>query len=192
MCWVDLGDGKYGLLVINSTKYGYDVVGNLLWLMLLCLLKWFDFVADMGQQHFEYALYPHAGTWKEAMTVRHGYEYNYPLSAQATTAHAGSLPATHSFVSVTPDNVVLTAVKKAEDTNGLVFRVYEWAGKDSTVEFHVPPGATSATVTNMMEKPDGSALTVSGDVVKAPIHPYEILTVRVDYNRGQGSENKGQ
>jgi len=52
----------------------------------------------------------------------------------------------------------------------------------------VPPGATSATVTNMMEKPDGSALTVSGDVVKAPIHPYEILTVRVDYTREQGSE----
>ena len=115
------------------------------------------------------------------MTVRHGYEYIYPLSAQATTAHAGTLQATHSFVSVTPENVVLTAVKKAEDANGLIFRVYEWAGKDATVEFHVPPGATAATVTDMQEKPEGSALTVSGDVVKAPIHPYEILTVRVDY-----------
>jgi alpha-mannosidase len=79
--------------------------------------------------------------------------------------------------------VVLTAVKKAEDADGLIFRVYEWAGKDSTAEFHVPPGATSATVTNMQEKPEGSALTVSGDVVKAPLHPYEILTVRVDYGR---------
>ena len=59
-----------------------------------------------------------------------------------TTAHAGSLPAAHSFASVTPENVVLTAVKKAEDAKGLIFRVYEWAGKDSTVEFHVPPGAT--------------------------------------------------
>jgi len=135
-------------------------------------------------------LYPHAGTWKEAMTVRHGYEYSYPLSGQATTAHAGALPATHSFVSVTPENVVLTAVKKAEDANGLIFRAYEWAGKDATVELHVPPGATGATVTDMQEKPEGSALTVSGDVVKAPIHPYEILTVRVDYNREQGSENR--
>ena len=192
MRWADLGDGKHGLSVINNTKYGYDAVGNLLRLTLLRSPKWPDPDADMGQQNFEYALYPHAGTWKDAMTVRHGYEYNYPLSAQATTAHAGSLPATHSFVSVTPENVVLTAVKKAEDANGLVFRVYEWAGKDATAEFHVPPGATSATVTNMMEKPEGSALTVSGDVVKAPIHPYEILTVRVDYNKGLGSENGGQ
>jgi alpha-mannosidase len=45
----------------------------------------------------------------------------------------------------------------------------------------VPPGATGATVTNLMEQPEGDALKVDGDVVKAPIHPYEILTIRVDY-----------
>jgi alpha-mannosidase len=83
---------------------------------------------------------------------------------------------------------VLTAVKKAEDAKGLIFRCYEWAGKDSTVEFHVPPGATAATVTNMMETPEGSPLEVAGDVVKAPIHPYEILTIRVDYPNGGPKE----
>ena len=101
-----------------------------------------------------------------------------------TAAHPGTLPATHSFASVAPENVILTAVKKAEDTNGLVFRMYEWAGKDGTVELHVPAGATAATVTNMMEAPEGAALPVTGDVVKAPIHPYEILTIRVDYPSG--------
>jgi alpha-mannosidase len=80
--------------------------------------------------------------------------------------------------------VVLTAVKKAEDENGLIFRVYEWAGKSATVEFHVPAGATGATVTNLMETPEGSPLPVEGDQVKAPIHPYEILTIRVDYPKG--------
>ena len=67
--------------VINNTKYGYDAVGNLLRLTLLRSPKWPDPDADMGHQHFQYALYPHAGTWKDAMTVRHGYEYNYPLTA---------------------------------------------------------------------------------------------------------------
>ena len=76
-----------------------------------------------------------------------------------TTAHAGSLPASHSFAAVSPENVVLTAVKKAEDANGLIFRVYEWAGKDGEVEFHVPPGATGATVTNL----DGEAGRKSAD-----------------------------
>jgi alpha-mannosidase len=62
--------------------------------------------------------------------------------------------------------------------------VYEWAGKSSTVEFHVPAGATGATVTNLMETPEGGPLTVTGDVVKAPIKPCEILTIRVDYPTG--------
>jgi alpha-mannosidase len=186
MRWADLSgtgpDGKvHGLSLLNQDKYGYDAVGNVLRLTLLRSPTWPDPDADQGHHHFHYALYPHAGTWKDALTVRHGWEYDYPLQAVLTTAHAGSLPAEHSFASVSPDNVVLTAVKKAEDANGLIFRVYEWAGKETTVEFHVPPGATGATITNLMEQPEGDPLKVEGDVVKVPIHPYEILTIRVDY-----------
>jgi alpha-mannosidase len=186
--WADLGDGKQGFSLLNKDKYGYDAVGNELRLTLLRSPTYPDPEADQGRQHFHYALYPHAGTWKDALTVRHGFEYNYPLRALVTTEHAGSLPAEHSFVSVSPDNVVLTAVKKAEDAKGLVFRAYEWAGKDATAEFHVPPGATGATVTNLMEKPEGDALTVTDGMVKVPIHPYEILTVRVDYPEGGPKE----
>ena len=98
MRWADLSgpgaDGKvHGLSILNQTKYGYDAVGNTLRLTLLRSPKWPDAEADMGHHHFHYALYPHAGTWKEALTVRHGYEYNYPLTAVVTTAHPGSLPA---------------------------------------------------------------------------------------------------
>jgi alpha-mannosidase len=186
--WADVGDGKRGVSIINESKFGYDAVGNLLRLTLLRSPTWPDPEADRGHHHFRFAVYPHAGTWKDAMTVRHGFEYNYPLTAVATTAHPGSLPAEHSFASVTPENVVLTAVKKAEDAKGLIFRAYEWAGKDSTVEFRVPPGATGATVTNMMETPEGTPLKVAGNVVKAPIHPYEILTIRVDYPNGGPKE----
>jgi alpha-mannosidase len=189
MRWADLSgageDGKvHGLSLLNQDKYGYDAVGNVLRLTLLRSPTWPDPDADQGYHHFHYALYPHAGTWKEALTVRHGWEYDYPLQAVVTTAHAGSLPSEHSFASVSPENVVLTAVKKAEDANGLIFRVYEWAGKESTAEFHVPQGATGATVTNLMEQPEGDALKIEGDVVRVAIKPYEILTIRVDYPNG--------
>ncbi|MGO9323856.1 MAG: alpha-mannosidase [Terracidiphilus sp.] len=193
MRWADLSgpglDGKvHGLSILNQDKYGYDAAGNVLRITLLRSPTWPDPDADQGEHHFHYALYPHAGTWKDALTVRHGWEYDYPLQAVVTTAHPGSLPPEHSFASVSPDNVVLSAVKKAEDQNGvatnaLIFRAYEWAGKQSTAEFHVPPGATGATVTNLMEQPEGDPLSVVGDVVKVPIHPYEILTIRVDYGK---------
>jgi alpha-mannosidase len=187
--WADLagtsGDGKvYGLSILNESKYGYDAVGNVLRLTLLRSPVDPDPEADQGHHHFRFALYPHEGTWQNALTVRRGYEYNYPLTAVVTTAHPGSLPAEHSFASVAPENVVLTAVKKAEDANGLIFRAYECAGKESTVEFHVPIGAMGARVTNLMEVPEGSPLPVTDDVVKAPIRPYEILTIRVDYPSG--------
>jgi alpha-mannosidase len=182
--WADLGDGKHGLSLINDSKFGYDAAGNVLRLTLLRSPVDPDPEADQGHHHFHYALYPHTGTWKDALTIRHGYEYNYPLTAVVTTAHAGSLPAEHSFASVSPENLVLTAVKKAEDANGLILRAYEWAGKETTAEFHVPAGATGATVTNLMETPEGSPLAITGDVVKLPIHPYEILTIRVDYPNG--------
>ena len=188
MRWADLGDGKQGFSLINNTKFGYDAVGNLLRLTLLRSPKWPDPDADMGHHHIQYALYPHAGSWKDAMTERRGWEYNYPLSAVVTTSHPGMLPGEHSFASAEPENVVLTAVKKAEDTKGLIFRVYEWAGKAATVEFHVPAGATGATVTNLMETAEGSPLEVTGNVVKAPIKPYEILTIRVDYPDGGPKE----
>ena len=97
-------------------------------------------------------------------------------------AHEGTSPAERSFVSLAPDNVVLTAMKKAEDGNGLILRFYEWAGKSSSVQVNVPKGATSATLVNLMEKPQGSPIAViDGDRVTVPIHPYEIQTIRVDY-----------
>ena len=81
---------------------------------------------------------------------------------------------------------MLSAVKKAEDANGLILHFYDWAGKDSDVRLHVPPGATSAILTNLMEKPEGSPLPISAsDEITIPIHPYDIMSVRVNYPHGQ-------
>jgi len=182
--WGDLGNAQHGFSLINESKYGYDGVGNLLRLTLLRSPVWPDPNADRGHQHFRYALYPHAGDWKQAMTIRHGYNFNYHLKAMQVEGHTGSLPAEHSFVAITPDDVVLTAMKKAEDSHALVFHFYEWAGQGGSAELHVPPGATAAVETNLMEKSEGSPLPVEGDHVTVHFRPYEILAVRVDYPEG--------
>ena len=72
-------------------------------------------------------------------------------------------------------------MKRSEDGKGLVMRFFESAGKGGNVTLTVPPGATSATVVNLMEKPEGQALSVTGDKVTVPVTPYQIQTVRVDY-----------
>ncbi len=179
--WADEGDAQHGFSLINNCKFGYDAVGNLLRLTLLRSPVWPDPNADRGEQRFSYALYPHAGSWQQALTVRHGYDFNFPLPAMQVEAHDGSLPAEHSFVSVTPDDIVLTAMKKAEDTHSLEFHFYEWAGKSGNLSLGIPPGATRAVETNLMETPEGRWLAISNNHVIAPFSPYEILALRVDY-----------
>jgi len=179
--WADESNDKHGFSLINDSKYGYDGVGNLLRLSLLRSPVWPDPNADRGHQHFSYALYPHAGDWKQAMTIRHGYDFNYPLKAMQVEAHTGSLPAEHSFVGIAPEDVVLTAMKKAEDSHALIFHFYEWAGKGGSAQLRVPPGAIGAVETNLMEKAEGDELPLHGDRVTVHFRPYEIVAVRVDY-----------
>jgi alpha-mannosidase len=115
---------------MNRTKYGYDAAGNVLRLSLLRSPTSPDPLADGGRQRFMYALYPHAGDWKQAMTPRPAYERNYDLLASQVIAHTGVMPPSHSFLTVDEDNVMLTAMKKAEDSNSLIIRMFEWAGKN--------------------------------------------------------------
>jgi alpha-mannosidase len=185
MRWADLGDGSHGFSLINNSKYGYDAKDNVLRLTLLRSPTWPDPDADRGHQHFTYALYPHSGDWKKAMSVRHGYEYNYGLKAMQVAAHPGSMPLEHSFVQVKGDNVVLTAMKKNEDGQNLIVRFYEWAGESGTVTLTVPKGTTGGAMADMQEHDieAGHALqhTAEGDAINVPVTPYSIETVDIGY-----------
>jgi alpha-mannosidase len=181
MRWADLGDAKHGFSLINNSKYGYDAIGNVLRISLLRSPTWPDAEADRGRHKFTYSLYAHGGDWKQALTVRHGYAFNYPLTAVQAWTHEGKWPASHSFVSVDADNLVLTAMKKTEDGDAVLLRFYEWAGKSGSATAAVPTGSTAATSTNLMEKAEGGALATSGDKVTFPYTPFAIETVRVDY-----------
>ncbi len=180
--WADLGDGQHGFSLINESKYGYDCKDNVLRLTLLRSPVRPDPNADRGHHQFSYALYPHAGNWKAALTVRHGYEYNYRLQGQQVQPHTGALPLKYSFISLQGTNVVLTAVKKAEDTDALILRFYEWAGQNGSVLVSMPQNLRSATLTNLMEQPQGALLPITGtDQISVPVHPYEVVTVKAEF-----------
>jgi len=142
--------------------------------------EWPDPHADEGLHEFTYSLYPHGGNWREAQTVRRGYELNCNLIAMQADKHQGPLPSVHSFVQVQSESVVLTAVKKAEDEDALVLRFYEWAGKEADVRLQLPPGAQSASETDLMEKPIGQ-LSLQNGAVTVHAKPYEIKTVKVQF-----------
>lgn len=178
--WADLSDGTHGVSLLNDCKYGYDAKGNVLRLSLLRSPEWPDPHADEGRHEFTYSLYPHGGNWRDALTVRRGYELNYPLLTTQIEKHEGDLKDAHSFLGIQAENVVLTATKKAEDEDALVLRFYEWAGKESDVKLQLPAGVQAASETDLMERPMGE-IPIEDGTVTVHTKPYEIKTVRIRF-----------
>ena len=180
MRWADISDDKHGFSLLNDCKYGYDAKGNVLRLSLLRSPEWPDPHADEGLHEFTYSLYPHASTWKHALTIRQGYELNYKLIPMQVEQHEGVLPPQHSFVESPATNIIVTSLKQSEDGEALILRFFEWAGTNGNVQFLVPPGVRSAAEADLMEKPI-SALRLTGSQVTVNTKPYEIKTVRLQY-----------
>jgi alpha-mannosidase len=105
-------------------------------------------------------------------------QFDSSLLAIQTEKHEGALAAEHSFVQLEPNNLILTAMKGAEDGSGLVFRFYEWAGKAGDAKIRLHGQAESASETNLMERTIGS-LGVKNGAITIPIKPYEIKTIKV-------------
>jgi alpha-mannosidase len=179
--WGDLSDAGGGVSLLNDSKYGWDTRGHRMRLSLLRAPIWPDSIADRGRQEFRYAVYPHGGDWRAALTERRGMEFNQPLLAAREAAHPGAAGRSWSFASVDADNVYITAVKRAEDTNAYVLRLVEWHGRPAraTVTFGRP--IARARVANLLEDPV-SGLPMSRDrrSVSLTLRPWEILTLLVD------------
>ncbi|HEX6504055.1 MAG TPA: alpha-mannosidase [Terriglobales bacterium] len=182
--WADVSDAKHGFSLLNDSKYGYDAKDNVLRLSLLRSPAWPDPHADEGHHEFTYALYAHGGDWRDAQTVRRGYELNYRLIPFITDNHQGSLPGAHSFLDLQADDIVLTAAKRAEMDDSLILRFYEWAGKESDVKITLPAGAQAASDADLMERPIAE-LPISGGTLSLHTKPYEIKTVKITFSLQQ-------
>jgi alpha-mannosidase len=176
--WADVSSGGYGVSLLNNSKYGYDIKGNVMRLSLLRSPKWPDPTADRGKHSIEYALYPHRGTWQEANSLRRGYEFNNPLIVSASDQHKGRLPLVQSFVSLSPSNLVLASIKKCEDSNAWIVQWYDAEGKESEAQLTLPGKPKRAVRTNFMEG-DGNVLDVTGNVIKIPTKRNSVVTVKV-------------
>ncbi len=152
--WVDLSDGEYGVSLINDSRYGYDITQNRIRLSVLRSPDHpVEATDEKGIHQIKYSLYPHPGDWRTAGTTQKGYELNYPLIAKVETAHEGYLPAKHAFIEIFPDNLVVTVLKKAEESDDLIMRFYETKGTESTAKIRLSSwmGIDSVHKTDLLE-----------------------------------------
>jgi alpha-mannosidase len=182
--WADMSNGGYGASILNNCKYGWDALSNRLRLTLLRGPHLIDSTTahtDQGNHEFTYSVYPHSGDWKTANTPQKGYELNYPLLPMPTTSHTGALGKTYSFVTVDKPNVIVSAVKKIEDSasSDLIVRMYETQGVASTTDkITFAENINSASEVNLLEENLASA-SYTGKDLTATLGKFEIKSFRV-------------
>lgn len=178
--WIDVSGADYGASLLNDCKYGHDVNGSTMRLTLLRCSYEPDPTPDQGHHEITYSLYPHRGDWTNADTVRRGYEFNNPLIPMIANNHRGRLPARNSFLKVEPSNVIVTALKKAEESDDLILRFYECEGRGGTASISFGMPAKSVRETNLIEQPvKGLDIPVHSGRISVPIGKWEIKTLRI-------------
>ena len=181
--WADLSEGDYGISLLNDCKHGYDIKDNVIRLTLLKSAVAPDPNADIGQHSFCYALHPHQGNWQNGNTVRAAYEFNYPLISRIVEdKHQGISPTEFSFVKVNRENVIIETVKKAEDNNAIIVRVYEAYNQRGTAELQFAHPLKLVTECNLLEE-DEKPVDFDRDSFAFYIKPYEIRTFIVEFRK---------
>jgi alpha-mannosidase len=178
--WVDLSEGDYGVSLLNDCKYGHDIKDNVIRLTLLKSAIDPDKTADKGSHSFVYSLLPHSGGWREGNIPREAYELNYPLHVIAVDGQQ-DVPQLHSFslASLSTDHVMLETVKKAENGNGWIVRIYEFEQRrNPSVKLRFGKDIALAEECNLVEE-DSLPAVFSGNEIELSILPYEIKTFRV-------------
>ena len=189
--WVDYGDGKRGLALLNLGLPGNVTTDGTMMLSLLRAhtLGAYGFgggfepgmSSDSGYQlgkerSMRYALVPHVGDWKQAKVFQDGLEFNHPLITRVVAPHAGPLPARWGFLEVSAPNVVLSDLRPARG-GGTSMRFYEATGHaTSGATVKLSAGISSAQETNLLEDP-GKPLPHQTNSVRFDLHPYEIKTM---------------
>jgi alpha-mannosidase len=181
--WIDLTDqsGTYGVSLLNDSKYGFDIKDSKMRITLLRAPKYPDPEADRGAHKFAYSIYPHKGDWREGQTFHKGYELNYPLRAMiGGSSGSTGRPESLSLVAASSPDIMITAVKKAEDSDHIVVRFFELHGKmvDAKLVFSKEP--LRAAEADLIERPLRD-VGFKGKTVLVPTRPHEIKTLLIRF-----------
>jgi alpha-mannosidase len=134
---------------------------------------------DQCDHNFRYALYPHPGGPVEAGVTQAGYEFNFPLRRLETGHHKGEYQDGISFLHVEPASMVIETLKKAEDGEGWIVRLYEAGGSSARARLAFAFPIQHAQEANLLEAPSGPPLSIQDQAVELLFHPFEVKTVRI-------------
>ena len=182
--WADLSDKKFGVTLVNDSKYAYDVKENVLRLTLLRNPHYphevdpskqtGSHVMDQGPHEFRYAVVPHHGDWKSGGSVRAAREFNHPLLVFAGVALR---PVDPLLKTLTP-GIYVSAIKKSEEGTETLVRLYEGHGQTTKAIIEFGYTIDQATECDLLEQPVTKLKATKGKL-QLKFTPYEIKTLKL-------------
>lgn len=140
--WFDLYDGVNGLSILTDATKDYEILENdnnqtmAMGLVRGTRLRipcdnrlWMEYPGDessqsIGEFSYRYAFLPHTEIWDKAGLYNEALTFNAPMHVCQFGRQEGIFPVEKSFVEIKGDNLVLSAIKKAEDRDSIIVRLY--------------------------------------------------------------------
>jgi len=174
--WADLGDGDYGVALLNDCKHGYDIHGSVMRLSLLRGPTHPDPTADLGDHQFTYALMPHPGDFREAGVIEAAEDLSSPLLPAHGNLAAG---ASRSLIEIDTRQVIVEAIKRAEDSDATIVRLYEAWGRPCHARLKTTLPARQAHRCDLLER-NLEEVEVRDEQIEVDLGPFKILTLKLE------------
>jgi alpha-mannosidase len=158
----------------------------------------------LGRHRFEYAILPHTGGWREVCPT--AYAYVVPLLLARADTHEGlelremnitgddpagvlaipwrrdgPLPESQSFLTLDPQDLVLSSVRRTADGMGLVVRGYNLGPGPVTARLAACKPLSSAWRTNLNEERLSPLDVLDGSSIELPVRKGEVFTIELRF-----------
>ncbi len=181
--FADISEPDYGVALINDCKYGYRIVEGEMEINLLRSPADVDPEADIHIHSYSYAFYPHLGCYEQSDVIRVAHSFNSPL--KVVTADPSLIGNSASCFELSQGSVKLETVKPAENGQGIVLRLYEYAGCSSKVQLYSRIALKQAELCNMLEESFSPNCRIPANekdeatILELSFKPFEIKTLRL-------------
>lgn len=170
--WVDLSQRDFGVALLNDSKYGYNIIDNVIDINLLRSQNYPGKDADKGSQSFRYAIYLHKGDEVQADAARKAYEFNCPIKFTAN-GEGSNIP-----LVITDGNLMLETVKRGENGDSVILRSYDPYGIGGKTIFKPNIPFQKAHLVNLMEESVSELPVINGEIT-IQSKPFEIITIKL-------------
>jgi len=129
----------------------------------------------LGKWTYDYSIIPHHGNWREA--YQQAYAFETSLRVIATGLHEGEIPVQGAFISHSPAEFIISAVKETENGKGWIVRGYNILSK--TIQLNLKPlrQFANAMQVNLAEE-EITTLSIGYEGgIRIPVSGHEVVSI---------------